>query len=132
MGEYFCRKVTMVASGHKATTPPALTYLSVVLTDSVCIVLITAALNNLKVLGYDIQNAYLTSKCREKIYIIAGPEFGTDSGKIMIIFRVLYGLKSSGATFHALLAETLHDIGYVPLYANPDVWMQPAIKSDGF
>ena len=100
--------------------------------DSVRIALTIAALNGLKVLGCDIQNAYLTAKCREKIWTIAGPEFGTDAGKVMIIVRALYGLKSSGAAFRALLAETLHDIGYKPSYADPDVWLRPGIKPDGF
>ena len=50
----------------------------------------------------------------------------------MIIVRTLYGLKSSGAAFRALLAETLHDLGYKPSYADPDVWMRPAVKHNGF
>ena len=37
------------------------------------------------------KNAYLTAPCREKIYFIAGPELGSDQGKIMIIRRALYG-----------------------------------------
>ena len=128
MGENFRRKARMVAGGHKTTTPSTLTYSSVVSRDSVRIALTIAALNGLKVLACDIQNAYLTAKCREKIWTIAGPEFGSDSGKKMIIVRALYGLKSSGAAFRALLAETLYDMGYVPSYADPDVWMRPGMK----
>ena len=63
--------------------------------------------------------------------MIAGPEFGSDKGKRMLVVRALYGLKSSGAAFRAFLAETLHDAGYRPSYADPDVWMRPAIKADG-
>ena len=76
-------------------------------------------------------NAYLTAKCREKIWTISGPEFGTEAGKIMIV-RALYGLKSSGAAFRALLAEVLYDAGYRPSYAESDVWMRPGMKPDGF
>ena len=50
----------------------------------------------------------------------------------MLIVRALYGLKSSGAAFRAFLAEHLHDIGYRPSLADPDVWMRPAIKHCGF
>jgi hypothetical protein len=50
----------------------------------------------------------------------------------MIIKKALYGLKSSGATFRAHLAETLDAMGYKPSYADPDVWLQPAVKPDGF
>jgi len=131
MGENFRRKARMVAGGHKTVTPAALTYASVVSRDSVRICLTIAALNDLKILACDIQNAYLTAKCREKIWTIAGPEFGSDAGKIMIVTRALYGLKSSGAAFRALLAEVLWDMGYRPSKADPDVYMRPAVKSDG-
>ena len=132
MGENCRRKARMVAGGHTTSTPPSITYSSVVSRDSVRIALTIAALNDLKVLGCDIQNAYLTAKCREKIWTIAGPEFGSEEGKIMLVVRALYGLKSSGAAFRALLAEVLYDMGYRPSYADPDVWMRPGIKVDGF
>ena len=44
----------------------------------------------------------------------------------------LYGLKSSGAVFCYLLAETLHKLNYVPSKADPDVYMRPAVKPNGF
>ena len=50
----------------------------------------------------------------------------------MIIVRALYGLKSSGAAFRALLAETLHDLGYTPSLADQDVWLRPEVKENGF
>ena len=43
----------------------------------------------------------------------------------------MYGLKSSGAAFWAHLAETLHDIGFRPTRADPDVWRRPAKRADG-
>ena len=43
-----------------------------------------------------------------------------------------YGLKSAGAAFRALLAKTLHDMGYNPTKADSDVWLRPAVKKDGF
>jgi len=129
---HFRRKARLVAGGHTTETPAALTYASVVSRDSVRIALTVAALNDLDVLACDIQNAYLTAKCREKIWTRAGPEFGSDCGKIMIVKMALYGLKSSGAAFRSLLAETLHNIGYVPSKADPDVWMRKATKPNGF
>ena len=61
MGENFRRKARMVAGGHKTSTPTTLTYSSVVSRDSVRIAFTIAALNGLKVLTCDIQNAYLTA-----------------------------------------------------------------------
>jgi hypothetical protein len=40
--------------------------------------------------------------------------------------------KSSGTTFHDFLAETLVDIGFKASLADPDVWMRPAMKVNGF
>ena len=47
----------------------------------------------------DIGNAYLNADCRENVYTIAGPEFGSNAGEHIVITRVLYGLKSSGAVY---------------------------------
>ena len=99
-----CHMIFDIKMGDKFQTKSAygvtrssLTYSSVVSRDSVRVALIVAALNGLKVLACDIQNASLTATCREQIWTIAGPEFGADCGKRMIIVRALYGLKSSGA-----------------------------------
>ena len=57
LGENFRRKARLVAGGHTTDTPSTLTYSSVVSRDSVRIALTIAALNELDVLGCDIQNA---------------------------------------------------------------------------
>ena len=44
----------------------------------------------------------------------------------------MYGLKPSGASFRALLAEHLHYLGYRPSIVKPDIWMMPAFKSVDF
>ena len=132
MGENFRRNARMVAGGHTTEIPAAITYTSVVSRDSDMIAFTIAALNDLKVLACNIQNAYLIAKCKEKIWTIAGPEFVSDAGKLMIIVRALYGLKSSDAAFRAFLAETLYDIGYTPSKADIYVWLRPEVKPDGF
>ena len=99
MGENFRRKERLVANGNETEAPATLTYSSVVSRDSVRIALTIASLNQLEILACDIQNAYLTADCREKIYVIAGPEFGSEEGKVMIVRKALYGLKTSGAAF---------------------------------
>ena len=132
LGENYRRKARLVAEGHRTRSPASITYSSVVSRDSVRIGFLIAALNDLDILACDIQNAYLTAPCREKFYTIAGPEFGSDCGKIMKITRALYGLKSSGASFRAFLSEHLLDMGYKPSPADPDVYLRPAVGVDGF
>jgi hypothetical protein len=50
----------------------------------------------------------------------------------MIITRALYGLKSSGAAYRAHFAITLTEMGFKSCKADPDIWMKPASKVNGF
>ena len=44
--------------------------------DSIRLFFLLAALNDLNILSADIQNAYLSAPVKEKLYTIAGKEFG--------------------------------------------------------
>ncbi len=105
--EYFKRKAHFVAGDHTTKTPSMLTYSFVVSQDLVCIALLLVALNDIKLQLLNIQNVYLTADCWERIWTRAGPEFGLEQGSIMIVCKVLYGLKISGAAFQSLLVDTL-------------------------
>ena len=59
-----------------------------------------AKLNDLKIWQTDVGNAYLEAETKEKVYVIAGSEFGEQEGNILVIKRALYGLKSSGLRCH--------------------------------
>ena len=74
LGGNFRRKARLVADGHKTDTPSSVTYNSIVSRDSVRICLLLAALNDLKILSGDIENAYITAPYREKCWAIAGKE----------------------------------------------------------
>lgn len=131
LGENFRRKARFVADGHKTEAPAALTYSTVVSRDSVRILLMVAALNGLDVQCADIQNAFLTAPNLERCYMVAGPEFGEEEGETFIVRRALYGLKSASAAFRSHLSSTLMDLGFLPSYADPDVYMRPAVKTTG-
>jgi hypothetical protein len=75
-----------------------------------------------------VEGAHLTAKCREKVWVEAGPEFGSEAGKIVIVKMALCGLKSSGAAFRSKLAGVLHDLNYRPSFADPDVRLRAATK----
>jgi hypothetical protein len=65
----------------------------------------------------DAGNAYLQASAREKVHTTAGPEFGPNNvGKTVVVIRAMYGLKSSGAAWHAQLSQTLRDMGFLPSY----------------
>jgi hypothetical protein len=128
----FTRKARFVAGGHTTNPPPSTTYSSVVSRDSVRIAFLVAALNDLDIWAADIGNAYLNAPCREKIWTMAGAEFGSEQGSVMTVVRALYGLKTSGASWRAMFAETLKDMGFVSTKADPDVYIKPATKDCGF
>ena len=50
----------------------------------------------------------------------------------MIIVHALYELKSSGAASWSLLAYQLYDIGYKSTIGDPDVWICPTVKQEGY
>ena len=95
----FVCKVRLFTGGHMTDTPAIMTYASIVSRETVHIALTVAALNDLEVKTSDIQNAYLTAPCEEKIWTTLGPEFGPDKGKRALIVRALYGLLSAGTSF---------------------------------
>ena len=46
-----------------------------------------------------------------------------DKGKVLIVVRALYGLKSAGASWRSALVEVLMSIGFQLMKANLDVWI---------
>ena len=93
-----------------------------------------AALHDLDVKFFDMGNAHLNAETDEKVFFTAGPEWGPKlAGRIIVVVRALHGLKSAGASFHRHLARTLRDgLGFNSCLADPDTWMRPAVKPDGF
>jgi Reverse transcriptase (RNA-dependent DNA polymerase) len=102
----------------------------VVSRESVRIALTLAALNDLQVKGSDVQNAYLTAPCEEKIWTKLGPEFGKDKGKKALITRALHGLKSAGASFNRHISDCMRHLGYTACKGDPDLWMKPIVRPD--
>ena len=91
-----------------------------------------AALNDLDILSTDVQNVSLNALTKEKVYTMAGLEFGLDKvGCPVLIVWALYGLKSSGARWRDHMAATLHETSFKEYKVDPDIWMRPAVKLNG-
>ena len=131
LGENFRRKARYCADGHKTGAPASVTYSTVVSRDSIRILLTIAALNELDILGADVQNAFLTAPNKEKCWMVAGPEFGSEEGKSFLVVKALYGLKSASFSFRSHMAEKLASMGFQSSMADPDVWLRAATKTDG-
>lgn len=129
----FTRKARFVAGGHVTDSPATQTYASVVSRESVRIAFLIAALNDLDIMSADIQGAYRNALCKEKVYTICGFEFGAEFfGRVAVIVKALYGLKTSAFAWREHLSETIRiSMEFSPCLAHCDVWYRPAVKVDG-
>jgi hypothetical protein len=49
--------------------------------------------------------------------------------KPTVLPSLLYGLKTSGAAWHAFFAQSLHDLSFTPCCSDPDVWRCPLLRN---
>ena len=66
----------------------------------------------------------------EKVWTTLGPKFSKDAGKIAVIIRALYGLKSAGAAFRSHLTKCMESLRYQSCKADPDLWLKPEIRPE--
>lgn len=95
------------------------------------IVALLAELNGIEMQAtvVHVGNACLQAGTSEKVYFIAGPEFGERAGHTLLVIyiQVLYGLRTSGARWGEKFADTLRIEGFFPCRVDPAcVWMQEA------
>ena len=107
-------KAKLVAGGHLTPDPIESIYSGVVSIRSPRLVIFLAKLNNLEAWGADIGNAYLEAKTKEKLYVVAGPEFEELEGHILVIYKALYGLKTSGLNWAQRIHDIMLDMGFSP------------------
>ena len=69
------------------------------------------------------QQLFCTAKHVRKLHICAGPEFGANARRILLIDGGLYGLKTSAASFHKHLSACLQKMDFVPCQGDFDLWM---------
>ena len=121
-----------MAGGHTTEAPSSIKYSSVVSSESVRLEFTIAALNGVDVMSCDLENTYMNAMCREKIWFEGGTKCGEYKGKVLIVVRALYGLKSAESSWRAALAQVLKDLDFVSTLADPDVWIREAVRGNGF
>jgi len=114
----------LVAGGHLTGTPLESVYSGVVSLRGLRLVIFLAELNKLKIWATDVGNAYLEADTREKVYIIAGPEFGEREGHTLVIKKALYGLKLSGKMWGKRCSDIFLSMDFVPSRMEDDIWMR--------
>ena len=117
-------KARLVADGHLTPQPVESLYSGVVNLRNLRIIMFLSQLNDMKLWGADVGNAYLEAYTREKNFIIAGPEFEELEGHILIIDKALYGLKLSGKMWAEKFQEILRSMKFTPSKADPCIYMK--------
>jgi hypothetical protein len=117
-------KQCYVAGGHLTNIPKVSVYSGVVSLRGLRMVAFLPELNGLDLWATNIGNAYLEAKTSELLFIVAGPEFGDLEGHMLVIYKALYGLCSSGLRWHEHFSACLRDMGFFPCKAEPDIWMR--------
>ena len=121
-------KARLVAGGHLNNPNTESVYSGVVSLRGIRLVVFLAELNALELWGANVGNAYLEALTKEKVYIVGGPEFGPLQGHTLLIFKALYGLRSSGLCWHQRFSDVLRAMGFNQSKAEADIWMH---ENDG-
>jgi hypothetical protein len=63
---------------------------------------------------------------------VLDPKIGEDTGKLALIVRALYGLKSVGDASRSHLASCMDQLGWKPCIADQDLWLkEETLPDDG-
>ena len=116
-------KARLVAGGNVIDSSSFNTSSTTVHDISIRLLMLIAVNNGLGLMAGDIGNAFPTAPNMEKVWTIAGPEFGDQAGSVVEIARALYGLSTASRAFHEFLADCLRRMGFNPTRADPDLWL---------
>ena len=121
-------KSRLVIGGHVIESSGHEVYAFTMKSVSARILMTIAAANNLDFLTGDIGNAYLNANTKEKIYTCAGAEFEVvgmmTEGTLLKVIKAVYGIPTSGNSWHAHLLYTLREMVYKPTRFDLDVWIR--------
>ena len=123
-------KARVFTDGHLTATPTESVYSGVVSLRGLQTCLFSGELDGMELWATNIGNVYLEALTSEKVCIRAGPEFGDLKGHLLIIYKALYGLKTSGKAFGQLLQEYLLKLEFVPSLAEASTYMRKCPNGD--
>ena len=119
------RKARPVAGGNRAPECDGEVHSGVVGMDAVRLTFLHASLNNPNACAADIGNTFLCAKCKEKLCVVAGDDFGSEfKGEPLILNKGLYGIHSASAGFHEHLSRKLPSMGHKPSHADFNLWIR--------
>ena len=80
----------------------------------------------------NIINTYVTAPVTEKIWIVLGPEFGSDTGKKAVIVHALYGPEGRALVipFIGTWLTVMENMGCESYLADPGLWHKPMVRPE--
>ena len=80
-------KAWLVADGHLTKEPNETVYSGDISLRNLGLAMFLAELNDLQLWGADVGNAYLQALTKEKLYIVAGPEYEELQGHVLVMYK---------------------------------------------
>jgi len=118
-------KARYVIGGHVTDASDVDTYAATVRTENVRLIFLVAVINDTDIKDGDIDTAYLNAISKEKIYTRAGIEFGPLlAGKIMLLYKALYGAKGSGNAWFLQFSMHNAEHGFKRCKLDSSVWFR--------
>ena len=125
-------KARLCVGGNVLDVSTHTTYSSTIQDLSVRLLMVIAAQNGLHMMTADVANAFCTAPNMEKVWSIAGKEFGDREGAKVSLKRALYGTRTASRAFHEFLGELLQRMGFQPSRADQDLWWRPSDDYKGY
>jgi hypothetical protein len=125
-------KARLCVGGNVLDVSTHTTYSSTIQDVSVRLLMVIAAQNGLFMMTADVANAFCTAPSMEKVWSIAGKEFGAREGAKVSLKRALYGTRTASRAFHEFLGELLQRMGFQPSRADQDLWWRPSDDYKGY
>jgi hypothetical protein len=75
----------------------------------------------------------LMQRQKREVYVVCGSEFEPKlTGRITIIKKALYGLKSSDNHWHSHFTQSLYPMGFKPTRLDCNVWIRKKENGEGY
>ncbi len=117
------KRARLITGGHLTDPTNDTPYTGIASLKNIRICIFIAKMNGLIICAADVGSAYLEAFTKEKLYIIAGPEFGDLKGHTLLINKALYGLHLSGGRWAEQLANMLFSLGWKQSKVDATIWM---------
>ena len=114
-------KSRLIIVGQVINSSMHTTYSLNIQSISVRLLMLIAVKTGLNLMAANVANAFGTAPCWEKIWTVAGSEFGPKQGSVIRINRAIYGLATRRRLFHEFLGDLLQHMGFDPCRDDQDL-----------